>query len=302
VRPQDRSTDRLAAADRAISVIRVLAEAHGAWHILKRLNAVRPDRVNNARRRFARDMTDEENALLIVDSSFLQDGKSGLLLTNRAVYSSLLDRPVPLEEIESVVHRPPDRSISVVEVIVVFAHVIFPPLIFLAIPLALRNRDRRTNALIINGRVAYRGGKNLTWGFWVDVLQALAAEARRRVAETRVEVVEVFSSEHAAPLRTTAPSWNTIEGVIRSLNGTTLRGARFWAGSPNEPIGLEVIGGMAGYVLRQLGGSWTYYDRSAPDEPIDVGVGQQFPAYSVCGDIGRVIEITRGFAETGAFD
>jgi hypothetical protein len=302
VRPHDRLSDRPTPADRAVSVVRDVAEAHGAWHILKQLDGLRPDRVNNARRRFAREMTDEETPLLLVDSSFLQNGKAGFLLTSRAVYSSGLDRPVPLDGIESVVHRRPDRSISVVEVIVVFAHVIFPPLILLAIPLALRNRDRRTNALVINGRVAYRGGKNLTWGFWVDVLQALAAEARRRDAETRVEVVEVFSSEHAAPLRTTAPTWNTIEGVIRSLNGTTLCGARFWTGSPNESVGLEVIGGMGGYVLRQLGGSWTYYDRSAPDEQIDVGVGEQFPAYSVCGDMGRVIEIARGFAETGAFD
>ena len=38
----------------------------------------------------------------LLDVSFLQNGKSGLLLTNRALYSSTLKRPVLLNTIVSV--------------------------------------------------------------------------------------------------------------------------------------------------------------------------------------------------------
>jgi hypothetical protein len=293
--------------DRAMSIVRAVALEHAALHIIKQLDGIRADRLANARARFARAMADDETPLVLADTSFLRNGKAGFLLTNRAFYSNWLPHPIALDDVRTVRHQPPDSHISLIEGGMFVLHVLFPPAAILLLPFAIRRRNRMRHALLVNNRVVYAGQNNFVWGFWVDVLVALAAEladppARMTVLET------VHQGAEGAIIgnpRTHEPAWDQIAAAIRALDGWQNAAVYLWTGSADRPAGLEVRGGAGRYALRELPDGWVYYDPVGGDEEVEVSVGElghRCPAYSVCPDVERVVEIARGFAATGAFE
>jgi hypothetical protein len=63
----------------------------------------KPQHIEKARTTFAYQMTDNETPLLFHDGSLLQNGKSGLLITDRAIYTSYSStKRIPLNQIHSV--------------------------------------------------------------------------------------------------------------------------------------------------------------------------------------------------------
>jgi hypothetical protein len=296
--------------DRAAEVVRAIALAHNARHIVKQLDGIRADRLAHARARFARAMADDETPLVLADTSFLRNGKAGFLLTNRAFYSSRLPHPIALADVRTARHRPPDASVSLVEGGLLILHVVFPPAAILMLPLLLRRRDRMRHALLVNNRVVYTGQKNLVWGFWVEVLVALASELADRSEPGRMTVLETVhqGAEGAvvANPRFQEPAWAQVEAAIRALDGWQNAAVYLWTGSADRPVGLEIRGGAAGrYALRELPGGWVYDDPAGGDEEVEVSIGElghRCPAYSVCTDVERVVEIARGFVTTGAFE
>ncbi len=68
----------------------------------KALEAISPRAVSAARKTFALGMTDGERPLLQFDTSFLQTGSQGFLVTDQAIYSSVLRAPIPLANCEFV--------------------------------------------------------------------------------------------------------------------------------------------------------------------------------------------------------
>ena len=64
----------------------------------------KPRQVEKARTKFAHQMTDDETPLLFHDGSLWQNGGSGLLITNRAIYNSYsTPKCIPLNQIKSVI-------------------------------------------------------------------------------------------------------------------------------------------------------------------------------------------------------
>jgi hypothetical protein len=91
-------------------IVRRLASQRRMSSVLKRFGRVKPKFIANARKSFAQEMLDSETPLLLYDRSFLQNGKSGLLLTDEAVYSSTSESRVPLSQVWSAqVELPPDE-------------------------------------------------------------------------------------------------------------------------------------------------------------------------------------------------
>src|SRR5688572_9006837 len=93
-----------------VSIVRTHAEKHQARGVLKMLGNLKPKHVTNARAAFARDMADGEVPLILIDRSFLQNGKAGMLLTDRKLYSSALPRPIALTDVMTVVSEKPTLS------------------------------------------------------------------------------------------------------------------------------------------------------------------------------------------------
>jgi hypothetical protein len=295
--------------DRARTLVRELAEAVRAKHIASQVDAIEPARVANARNRFAGDMRSDEVPLVLIDTSFLRNGKAGFLLTNRALYSSRLPTPIALQDVKEVTHRPPDPSVWVWIYALVAVSVVFPPAALLLLTIVWGKNRPLHEALLVNGEMAYVGGKNLSREFWVQVFPALRAELTAVADPDRVMVLETFyqgaeTRVIAAP-QVRNPTWERIDVTIRTLNGADLPGFRLWAGEAGQSAGLEVIGGAGRYALRELPDGWLYYDPAGGEEEVDVAdgeMGRRLPAYSVCTDIERVLAIARGFAETGAFE
>jgi hypothetical protein len=295
--------------ERARAVVRELAEDVGAAHLVAQVDWIEPARIANARTQFATDMRSDEVALVLIDSSFLRNGSSGCLLTNRSLYSSRLRTPIALEDVTTVSHRPPDPMVWVWVYALVPVVACFPPAALLYLPIIWGKNRPLHEALLVNDKVAYVGGKNLARAFWVGVFPALQAELRAASAVGRVAVLETFPQ--GAEGRTIAnplvhsPTWTEIEAMIRALNGADQPGVRLWAGEPGRSPGLEVIGGAGKYTLRELPDGWVYYDPAGGDEEVAVSDGEmgcRVPGYSVCTDLERVLSIARGFAETGSFE
>jgi hypothetical protein len=186
---------------------------------------------------------------------------------------------------------------------------VFPPAGILFLPILWGKNRPLHEALLVNSQVAYVGGKNLSREFWVQVFPALRAELTAVADPDRVMVLETFyqgaeARVIAAP-QVRNPTWERIDAMIRTLNGADMPGLRLWAGEPGQSAGLEVIGGAGRYALRELPDGWVYYDSAGGDEQVDLAdgeMGRRVPAYSVCTDVERVLEIARGFTETGAFE
>jgi hypothetical protein len=97
------------------------------------------------------------------------------------------------------------------------------------------------------------------------------------------------------------PTWDQIEQSVHQLDQHRHPLIRLRSGKAGT-VTLEIIGGNGIYALREPDGDWVYYDSTQGDEEIVVqtsGQGYRCPAYYVCTDLKRVLEIARGFCETG---
>lgn len=292
----------------AESIVREIAEKHGAKGILRAIGNIRQDRLANAAKRFAREMGDNETPLAFLDSSFLQNGKAGLLLTNRGLYSSLLSEPVYLSDIEEVRYETPGLGDML------WLYTPFGKLYML-----LHGMRHLQNRLLVNGEVVYSTGNPLRSGFWIELLMALAAATRQgpsapshrmRTSDTPKEIcleitlcrgieqtVEVRQHRNA--------SWEQIALSIRDLDQDVRPSVRLWRGEPAQGRALDILGGNGKYVLREPGDGWIFYDPNQEGEEVEVcvsGQGHRCPAFYVCFDLQKVFEIVRGFIDMGAFE
>jgi hypothetical protein len=100
---------------------------------------------------FTSGITEEETPLALIDTSFLGNGKAGFLLTNRALYSSLLQRPLGLMDIQEVPYETPGPNQAWFYIL---AHVLFGPFFFLFHFYSLLTHEPgHMNQLLVNGKV-----------------------------------------------------------------------------------------------------------------------------------------------------
>jgi hypothetical protein len=76
-----------------------VAQRHDGKQTLERFARLDTRLVAAARREFARQMEPDETPLALFDRSPRKDGTAGTMITNRRVYSTFLDRPIPLADI-----------------------------------------------------------------------------------------------------------------------------------------------------------------------------------------------------------
>ncbi len=296
-----RRTPPLIPKERAEALVREIAEKHGAKGVLRSLGQLSPKHLANAAVRFAQAMRDDETPLAFLDVSFLKNGKAGMLLTNRGLYSSFYSRPIWLADIEDVSFARPGVDA-------------YLGWFFLGLLYVFINGIRHfQNRLFVNDKVVFSTGNRLRFDFWVELLTVLADEAwhledasRGEPAQPTTVVLEI--TRHLSDRQTNEvrqirdPSWGQIEQSIRDLDQDALPSLRVWAGEVEQAPALDVIGGKGQYVLRELGDGWIYYDPSQGEEEIEVSQsipGHRYPAFYVCGDLQRVLQIVRHYYETG---
>jgi hypothetical protein len=85
----------------AEQVVRDLAMAGGQRKVLKQLGNFKPQVIANANASFAK-LEDGEVPLVFYDRSFFLNGKAGVLVTDRAIYSSNDKKRLPLGSVQSV--------------------------------------------------------------------------------------------------------------------------------------------------------------------------------------------------------
>jgi hypothetical protein len=351
---------RIIPGDRAEALLRQFAELHHQSAILRQLDLHQPEgpagpvalfpgvlyfevsrrrrctpseRLAGAVRSFAREWDPEEIPLLFLDMSWRRNGRAGILLTNRRLYSSWLDGPMELQDVTRVAFKDPSA-----------AEVIFKVLVFVTCFLvgwiAILWGAWFPHRLVVNGQVVYNGLGNIHPNFWIDLLTTLGDAARqgeeraragpsstaparygitrhvglltdslRDVRPRRQGVTALEMLPHSAegvPLAAElvdAPSWEQVERSIRDLDGHTHPRVCLWAGRPREAPGLEIIGGGGKYALREVGDGWVYYDPNGADEEVEVqtsGAGHRCAGYYVCADVERVLRIARRFFESGS--
>ena len=66
------------------------------------LDRFKPAKLEAAKKSFAAEMAEDEKPLYMYDNSFVQNGSSGMLVTDRKVYGSQLAAPIPLACVYSV--------------------------------------------------------------------------------------------------------------------------------------------------------------------------------------------------------
>jgi hypothetical protein len=268
------------------------------------------ERLAGAVRSFAREWDPDEIPLLFLDTSWQRNGRAGVLLTNRRLYSSRLDGPIELQDVTRVVFKDPSDDEMTFKVLLFVICLLVGAIVILLGPWFRRR-------LVVNREVVYEGRVNIHTGFWVDLLTTLGDAARQ--AEARpdlraewarhpgVTALELFPhSAEGVPLadeRVDAPSWDQVERSIRTLDGHAHPQVRLWVGRLGEATGLEIIGGRGKYALREVGDGWVYYDPNGADEEVVVqtsGAGHRCAGYYVCTDVERVLRIARRFFESGA--
>ncbi|MHB1425551.1 MAG: hypothetical protein ACYC3I_20475 [Gemmataceae bacterium] len=286
--------------EQAIALVRAVAEKFGSKKLLRTIGNISPKHLAIATAHFAQEMTQQETPLILRDTSFLQNHKSGLLLTNRAIYSSHCRHPIWLCDIEEVIFPPLSPRDPVAS------------LFFGRLYHTWRLSQNMTQQMRVNGELVYSWNP-LRTELWIEMLQELAAAARQvmdssgggkeapslAILETTLSQGEQASSETR---QNRNPTWQQIEQSIRALNGDSLPSLRLWVGEMEQALALEILGGNGQYVLRELGDGWTYYDPSGGEEDVQVcyGVAEyRCPAYYVCTHLDRVLEIARHFVETG---
>ncbi len=299
-------TSALVPKEQAESIVRAIAKRHGAKGILRTLGNFRPEHLANAAARFAKEMTEDETPLAFLDTSVLKNGKSGFLLTNRAVYSSLIPFPIWLSDIDEVIYVMPGFGDY-------FEFWLLGAFYFL-----FRGIHSMQRRLRVNGQTVYATGNRVRAQFWVELLLTLAEAAReakaappsiRVNAPPRSVVLEIAvyrGGEQPDEIRRYRnAAWEQIEQGIRELDGDMLPSLRIWRGQPNEGTALDVLGGNGKYVLREVGDGWVYYDPNQEDEEVEVfrsGQGYRCPAFYVCTDLDRVLNIVRLFIDRGEFE
>ncbi len=87
-------------AEKALSIVQECKDCYKKRGTYERVGSLNPKHLANARASYAQAMGDDEVPLTMLDGSFLQNGSSGVLITNCRLYSSDLTRPVPLARIE----------------------------------------------------------------------------------------------------------------------------------------------------------------------------------------------------------
>lgn len=322
--------------EEAERLVREVAEKHGAKRILQTLGRLRQMVVHNAAACFAQQMDDDETPLTLIDTSFLGNGKAGFLLTNRGLYSSYCLRPVWLADINDVCYTTPGFGIYFFLYLstagmIVCAYLggmlgfVLPPRpfspgwcilsgffsLYLAMYLTFGSRQLR-NRLLVNGKTVC-GGKRLRGDFWIELLWKLAEAARQTpasesISKSKPNIVVLQIRQGAREgdsvevLSRRNPAWHDLEQSIRALDQDSHPSLRIWAGEVEQASALDILGGNGKYVLRELGDGWVYYDPSASEEEIEVCTGlpiHRAPAYYVCTDLQRVLEIARHYIETG---
>jgi hypothetical protein len=167
--------------------------------------------------------------------------------------------------------------------------------------------------LLVNGKAVYCGRNRLRGAFWTELLTALAEAARQaQVGEgdgrrkPSVVVLETTLRSHeneSVEVRNIRnPSWRDLEQSIRDLDQQSHPSLRIWAGEVEQAPALDILGGSGKYSLRELGDNWVYYDPNGGEDEVEVcvsGAGYRCPAFYVCTDLDRVLEIARHFVETG---
>ncbi|HKI32930.1 MAG TPA: hypothetical protein VKA46_13845, partial [Gemmataceae bacterium] len=295
--------------EQAEALVREMAERHGAKGVLRRLGCFRADHLANAAARFAYDLDATETPLAVIDTSLLRNGKAGLLLTNRRLYSSFHRRAIPLTEIDDVSLQDPSGQALLSFFLIVLLAAVCPPIgtlviLYFFLSGGLRQVQYR---LVVNGEVVYAGGNPIRHRFWIELLPALARAARRQpdpapsagtpdstevtrhlglladsppspTARTPgglvVKVVETaphsLAGEQMAVDYLDDPTWEQIEARIRQLNRHGQPLLRLWTGDPGQSSALEIIGGHGNYVLRECGDGWVYYDSTRGEEEVEV--------------------------------
>jgi hypothetical protein len=294
------------------------------------------ERLAGAVRSFASEWDPEEIPLLFLDTSWRRDGRAGILLTNRRLYSSRLDGPIELQDVTRVAFKDPSESEMILKALLFVTCCLVGAIVILWGPWFGRR-------LLVNGEVVYEGRADIHPDFWVDLLTALGDAARQgeeraragpapeasapqgitrqvglrtdsprdvragRARRQGVTALEMLPhSAEGVPLAgepVDAPSWEQVERSIRGLDGHTQPLVRLWAGQPRKAPGLEIIGGGGKYALREVGGGWVYYDPNGADEEVEVqtsGAGHRCAGYYVCTDMERVLRIARRFFESGS--
>src|SRR5687768_6945974 len=86
----------------AAQTVRDLAQQHKQRRVARQLDNFSPKLLAAAKSSFAAQMVEQETPLVLFDRSFLLNGKAGILLTDRAIYSSSPRGCVPLASIRSI--------------------------------------------------------------------------------------------------------------------------------------------------------------------------------------------------------
>ena len=304
--------------------------------VSRRRRPTSSERLAGAVRSFARDWAPEEIPLLFLDTSWRRNGRAGILLTNRRLYSSRLDGPIELQDVTRVAHKGPSEAEMIFKVLLFVSCFLVGFIVILWGPWFSRR-------LVVNGEVVYEVRADIHPDFWIDLLTALGEAARQgeeraragatpeapaptgitrpvglltdspgdgragRAGRQGVTALEMLPhSAEGVPLAgelVDAPSWEQVECGIRGLDGHTHPLVRLWAGQPRDGPGLEIIGGCGKYALREVGDGWVYYDPNGADEEVEVqtsGAGHRCAGYYVCTDVERVLRIARRFFESGS--
>jgi hypothetical protein len=276
-------------AELAESIVRQLAEKHGAKGVLQRLGRFPPAHLRNARESFARGLSKDETPLVFVDTSFLKNGKAGLLLTNEKLYSSRTT-PFALHEITEVKVQEPS-PLMIVYMFFLLALVLLPRLLrgavmafpgvdpgwgsflFCMYPLSAvlvfvlarmgGGYRKHRYELIVNTVTVYEGGRPLRTAFWRELLGQLAVAA---FVQERIP-----TARRAGPL--SRPESLTLETCPH--------------GSQGEPLAVEFVHdaawGQIEQAVRALDG------HSHPLVRLWAGEPEQAPGLEVIGGNGKYV-------------
>jgi hypothetical protein len=220
--------------ERAISLVRSRAGEHGAIEIRDRVGRLPPQDLGGALARLAPQWEDGEVPLIFVSFPGSRRRTAVVLLSNRRLYSSSLDEPIALAEIDEVSAERRlwyeelslgDYLAFLVATLVAILglclcyifHIIrltpFSILWYGWIPfrvIALRHDTSKLCRLRVNGRVIYFDPEDFNHAFWIGVLRALARMAR--------ELAESGPVESELVAETLAP--DAITGQIGLLAGS----------------------------------------------------------------------------------
>jgi hypothetical protein len=130
-----------------LSLVNKASQHHPKRGQLETVGSFKPNQIANARANFAGQMGAHEAPLAMIDSSTMQNGKAGMLLTTRRIYSSSIKQPIELTDIRDVSVKNPDAG----DAVLTFLFGVFHPVQF---------------RLRVNDTVVYSGRKSSYWKLW----------------------------------------------------------------------------------------------------------------------------------------